>query len=221
MALLPLREEVRAKFNNTAAYEWFKTVEGTPYGYHNFLFGWIDTEEESLPAILDVNFVYTVFSLLEKVVPSVVTRFMGEALNKRLNTQNLNLSEIYVVLQERGITLKQLFAMPEQDSWKYSDGYSMVCSSFVAAIWKAGGLFQGLEINATEFTPRDVYQTNFFDLNYKKPAECLDDGLPYCQIMGKFKMDVTTDGYSSVDPYSHMFEKCPSVPPLYARTPGC
>jgi hypothetical protein len=83
---LPLRDDIRAKFNNTAAYEWFKTVEGTPYGYHNFLFGWIDSEEGSLPAILDINFVYTIFSVLEKVLPKVVNRFMGEALNKRLNT---------------------------------------------------------------------------------------------------------------------------------------
>lgn len=111
--------------------------------------------------------------------------------------------------------------MPEQDSWVYSDGPSMVCSSFVAAIWKAGGLYNGLTIQATEFTPRDVYQTNFFDLNYKKPEKCKDTTLPYCQIMGKFRMDVTSDGYSTINPYNHMFEKCPSIPPLYLRTPKC
>ncbi|EGR27832.1 hypothetical protein IMG5_188030 [Ichthyophthirius multifiliis] len=221
VALLPLREEIRAKFNNKAASEWFKKVEGLPYGYHNFLFGWIDTEKESLPAILDINFLYSVFSLLEKFLPKLVNTFLGEALNQRLKTKDLNLGEIYTVMSQRNITLSQLFSMPEQDSWIYSDGQSMVCSSFVAAVWKAGGIFENLEINATEFTPRDIYQTNFFDLNYKKPAKCLNDGLPYCQIMGKFKMDITSDGYSTIDPYSHMNEKCPSVPPLYSRTKGC
>jgi hypothetical protein len=36
-------------------------------------------------------------------------------------------------------------ALTEEDGWKYEgfyhDGESMVCSSFVAAIWKAAGLF--------------------------------------------------------------------------------
>jgi len=42
---LPIQEEYRAQFNATAAFEWFKNgIEGTPYGYHNFIFGWIDTE---------------------------------------------------------------------------------------------------------------------------------------------------------------------------------
>lgn len=38
-----MKAEVRAKFNVTAAIEFFKSVEGTPYGIHNFIFGWIDT----------------------------------------------------------------------------------------------------------------------------------------------------------------------------------
>ena len=33
----------------SAAYEWFKTVEGLPFGYHNFLFGWVDTPDKSYP----------------------------------------------------------------------------------------------------------------------------------------------------------------------------
>jgi len=37
-----MKAEVRAKFNVTAAAEFFKSVEGVPYGYHNFLFGWLD-----------------------------------------------------------------------------------------------------------------------------------------------------------------------------------
>ena len=39
VAVLPLSEESRKKFNQTAAEEFFKKVEGLPYGYHNFLFG--------------------------------------------------------------------------------------------------------------------------------------------------------------------------------------
>lgn len=46
----------------------------------------------------------------------------------------------------------------------------MVCSSFVIAIYKAGGLFGDLNIQATEFTPRDIYQLNFWDVGYKAPS---------------------------------------------------
>lgn len=46
---------------------------------------------------------------------------------------------------ERNLTVGEVFAMPEQDEWVYSDGKSMVCSAFVAAVWKAGGLFAGLD----------------------------------------------------------------------------
>ncbi len=38
----------------------------------------------------------------------------------------------------------------------YSDGLSMVCSSFVTAIYKAGGLFGEFNVNAVEFTPKDL-----------------------------------------------------------------
>lgn len=40
--------------------------------------------------------------------------------------------------------------MVEQDDWVYSDGPSMVCSSFVVGVYKAAGLFGDLSIQATE-----------------------------------------------------------------------
>jgi hypothetical protein len=63
-------------------------------------------------------------------------------------------------------------AVVEKEGWEYSDGKSYVCSCFVAGMWKAAGLFEGMEIEATEFTPRDVYQINFFETNYQKPKAC-------------------------------------------------
>jgi len=58
-----------------------------------------------------------------------------------------------------------VLAIPENDEWTYSDGKSLVCCSFVIALYKAGGLFDGLDIQATEFTPRDVIMLNFWDFN--------------------------------------------------------
>lgn len=86
VAVLPLSPESRAIFNETAAYEWFKTVEGLPYGYHNFLFGWIDTPDKSYPPLLDPDLLPVIFSVLEKLLPNVVNIFYTQALNKRLGT---------------------------------------------------------------------------------------------------------------------------------------
>lgn len=45
MVHMPLSDEKRAQFNETAAREFFWRTEGLPYGYHNFLYSWIDTPE--------------------------------------------------------------------------------------------------------------------------------------------------------------------------------
>lgn len=52
VVLLPLREDMRSKMNFTAANEWFAELEGTPYGYHNFIYSWVDTENDNVPLIL-------------------------------------------------------------------------------------------------------------------------------------------------------------------------
>lgn len=57
IALLPLHPSVRAKFNETAAWEYARSMEGKPYGYHNLIFSWIDTIEDNYPPPLDVHLV--------------------------------------------------------------------------------------------------------------------------------------------------------------------
>ena len=49
---------------------------------------------------------------------------------------------------------------------------SYVCSAYVAAAYEAAGLFGEDHINGPEFSPRDVYTLNFFDLNYTRPDAC-------------------------------------------------
>jgi len=104
---------------------------------------------------------------------------------------------------------------------EYSDGLNYVCSCFVTAFYKHGGLFDGMEIQPGEFTPKDVYQLDIFDKEYKRPKECVDadPNLPYCQIMGKFRVDLP--GYSTIKPYSNMNERCPSIGPDFIREEGC
>jgi hypothetical protein len=91
VAVLPLSDEMRAKFNVDAAAEFFKSLEGYPYGYHNFIFGWIDKPSENIPPVTTLEFLYVLLSALQRVIPAPITSFVGEALNKRLGTTGLNL----------------------------------------------------------------------------------------------------------------------------------
>jgi len=47
-----MREDIRAQFSEQAAQEFYFQTEGLPYGYHNFLYGWIDTASDNWPPLL-------------------------------------------------------------------------------------------------------------------------------------------------------------------------
>ncbi len=49
---LRLTDEYANKFDEEKALKYFESVEGMPYGYHNFLFGWIDTPYSNYPPVL-------------------------------------------------------------------------------------------------------------------------------------------------------------------------
>jgi hypothetical protein len=59
-----MRDEVRAKFDVDAAIEWFHKTEGMPYGFNNFLWGWIDTPADNWPPLLPANLVPIAFSIV-------------------------------------------------------------------------------------------------------------------------------------------------------------
>lgn len=224
---LPLNADARAKFNETAAVEFFWQTEGLPYGYHNFLYGWIDTPIDNWPSLLPTHLVPIVFALLEDHgLKSTTDIFFTAGLNKRLGTEGLSITQIAAHAAEMEMSIQDVMAMVEQDGWIYSgeeprDGLSYVCSAYVAAHYKAAGLLDDLEINATEFTPRDVYVLNVFDLESPRPEQCVtaDPDSPFCQLLGNYRM--TLPGYSTITPYEHMDEHCPSVGPAYFRPDGC
>jgi len=117
---MPLSPENRAKFNETAAIEWFYAHEGLPYGYHNFLFSWVDTPEDNFPPILPYDILPIVFSVLEHILPNVTDIFYTQALNHRLGTTGLNISEIQYEASKRGLNMSEVEAMVEVDGWKYT-----------------------------------------------------------------------------------------------------
>jgi hypothetical protein len=49
---------MRAKYNETAAWIYAKSMNGKPYGYHNMIFSWIDTISDNYPPPLDAHVVW-------------------------------------------------------------------------------------------------------------------------------------------------------------------
>lgn len=87
---------------------------------------------------------------------------------------------------KQNMDIQDVIAIPEKDGWVYhglpNDGRAYVCSAYSASVYKAAGMFNDFEMNATEFTPRDVYLMDFFDTEYERPPQCVkaDPNLPYC-----------------------------------------
>ncbi|CAH2040586.1 unnamed protein product [Thlaspi arvense] len=194
IALLPLHPDVRAKFNETAAWEYARSMIGKPYGYHNIIFSWIDTIDGNYPPPIDANV-------------------------------GLSLPEILVETARRGSSFDELLTIPEQDDWIYSDGKSTSCVAFILEMYKAAGLFDPIasSVQVTEFTIKDAYSLKFFENNSSRLPRWCNEGdtvkLPFCQIKGKYRMELP--GYNTMDPYAHMNERCPSLPPEYFRPKGC
>lgn len=67
IALLPLHPDVRAKFNETAAWEYAQSMAGQPYGYHNMIFSWIDTIDGNYPPPLDAHLVFDIYFHIQNV----------------------------------------------------------------------------------------------------------------------------------------------------------
>lgn len=105
VAWMPLSPESRAKFNEEKAIEFFQNTVGHPYGYHNFLFGWIDTPTENYPPLLPPEFLAIVLSMYEKINPEKADRLYFEALNMRLGTKGKNAEEVTALAAEQQMTL--------------------------------------------------------------------------------------------------------------------
>ncbi|KAL6598601.1 hypothetical protein ACP70R_046300 [Stipagrostis hirtigluma subsp. patula] len=224
IALLPLHPDVRARFNESAAWEFARSMYGKPYGYHNMIFSWIDTMSDNYPPPLDANLVMAIMSMWTRLQPLYASNMWNEALNKRLGTEKLDLHGIITETERRGMSFNQLLTIPERDDWEYSDGKSTTCVAFILSMYKAAGVFAPFteSIQVTEFTIRDAYMLKIFEDNQTRlPGWCnaASDRLPFCQILGEYKMDLPE--YNTIEPYANMNENCPSSPPTYSRPSRC
>ena len=89
-----LNRETREKFNEKAANNFFFETEGLPYGYHNFLYGWIDSANDNWPPMLANELVPVAFKIVEEIMPKLAQNFFTSALNKRLGVEGRTISEI-------------------------------------------------------------------------------------------------------------------------------
>jgi len=174
---------------------------------------------------LDAHVVASVMTVWNKLQPEYAANMWTEALNKRLGTKGLDLPEIIVESEKRGMTFDKLLTVPEKDDWVYNDGQSASCVAYVLMMYKEAGLFDPISssIEVTEFTIKDAYVLNFFESNTTRlPDWCNKDDtvkLPFCQIKGRYRMELP--GYNTMEPYAHMNERCASLPPDYLRSQNC
>jgi len=233
VAYLPLSAKYQKLFDEQKAYQWFKTVQGLPYGFHNMMFPWIDTPQDNYPPPLSAEFFMVLMQLVEDIIPIFTGQnnfttfdFWTQGLNHRLGTTGLTITQAYMVAGQRGISFTDLVTMIEQDDWIYQfsnnrSGPSMVCDVFVAEMYKVAGIFGNLDIQGSEFTNWDVYTLNIFDSS-NRPPQCVaaDPDLPYCQLMGTYRL--TLPDYNTRPFFAHMAEKCPrGQPPMYHKPAVC
>lgn len=224
-AVMKLSKESRQNFNATKAWAAFDKLEGLPYGDETLLFAGIDTTEGNLPQLFNGDsFVAAIFQLYKiPQLQETIDKFVTAGFNKRLNSYNLTLYQTLDEATKRGLTLTELFAVPEQADWVFGEGDNKgpryVCSSLQAFLLKEAGVFGDIELVPQEFTPKDIWNLGIWS-NDAPHSDCLvnDYHLPFCQINGKYALEA--DGWNSVAPYNHMNERCHLAPPLYQRKPA-
>jgi hypothetical protein len=229
--LLPMHSKYASQFDENRFWTWFKSVQGMPYGYHNFLYSFLDTDpNQNLPKPIDLAVLTWIITTADRLLPNStqgVSMFalLTEGLNHRLNTQCGDIACIVRKLRATHSNLAAAVAIPEDDSWIY-DGknQSMVCSAFAARSWLHG---LGSAIPAfmgTEQTPKDNYQMQMFDGNYFTKQNC-PIGIAsdptgsgnYCQLIGDYAMPL--NGYNTIPLYAGMNSHCPAQWPDYVRCP--
>mmetsp|Transcript_7462 Transcript_7462/g.22084 ORF Transcript_7462/g.22084 Transcript_7462/m.22084 type:complete len:553 (-) Transcript_7462:18-1676(-) len=229
---LKLSDDSKERFNASKARETFENdFEGLLYGYPTLLWGWFDNLD-NFPPPLDINLISTLFSVVDPLIAHFadMPSLWNGAISHRLGLDPANTkttAELLAVAQGRNLSMADLIAIPEQDSWTYPldnascgraagcDGPAMVCNVFVCRMWKAGGLFDA-DFNCGEQTPLDTYSMSVFDLSPELSDACVN-GTPYddefCQVLGDRVVRLPHVG--TVAPFANMSQDCPSKAPNY------
>jgi len=190
------------------------------------LWGWVDTIKDNYPCVppymdscFTWNHVVVAFPQLEKHMDEI-SEFYRQSLGQRLGKDELTLDEAMFEASKIQMAPEVLPTIVENDSWVYkikknnqtTTGPSLVCSSLICSIWRAGGMFADIngEINCTEFMTWDVLSLQIFDSNFQRPKECVeaDPDSNLCQLLGDYTLPIKD--FNSKAPFKHMNEKCPN-----------
>ena len=173
VSILPLKPEYQEQFDEEKAWAWYQHVSGLDYGFHNFLYTWLDVPNKNVPYFFHLFTLSALIDIYQLIRPQDVKILFLDAMNMRLGTNANNIGEVWEELYRRNMTFDELVTMVEKEGWQYSNGLNYVCSAFVTSVFRRAGLFGDLEINSTEFTPKDLYQLDFFDVSGNNvPREC-------------------------------------------------
>eukprot|EP01006_Ploeotia_vitrea_P050471 TRINITY_DN67467_c4_g5_i1.p1 TRINITY_DN67467_c4_g5~~TRINITY_DN67467_c4_g5_i1.p1 ORF type:complete len:571 (-),score=47.00 TRINITY_DN67467_c4_g5_i1:89-1705(-) len=228
--LLPLKDNYQKMFdaNIAKARDFALKNLGNPYGYHNYLFGWMDKGNDNLPFPATFEMLEVVLSYFGNIDAKIATRMWLEALNFRLTgswQSNMTLVEVANMGYKKGMSMADIWNIPEQDKWVYSDGPSMICDVFACKIYKTAGLFGALtdKIQCTEFQTSDSYQMDLYNPMEAKPAICKTEDPKlahgWCQIEGDWTLQLRNA--SNVPLHANMFQTCGGHCPNFTRAPGC
>ena len=245
IVMVPLAKEFSDSFNLTAAWDWVNANYGNEYGYHNFFFGWIDTEEDNYPCFapgydrcLTWAHVDLVMRVIDSVLPSLATKFFGEALNHRAGTAGLRIPDVlWQAAVQKGLTGPQLMKVPEQDNWKYSitnlyrngtfQGPSQVCSVLGCNVLRAAGVFDSIhgDFQCAELSVWDVFSLKIFDesrMNSGRPQACIaaDPANPLCQLTGEWTFNLLSD-VNTRTPFVNISNYCAGKGPHPYNRTGC
>ncbi|KAL0244756.1 hypothetical protein GEMRC1_008838 [Eukaryota sp. GEM-RC1] len=214
--LLPLKDEVRDRFDNERAVTWVSRHLGTHYGLRNFLYSWIDSYE-SFPGTWSWAFMQMLLQIGDVFAPSIVREIAVRGIAKRLGNEELN--SMRQVLREirsrRALNLGDVMSIPEQNDWTYEEGLpELMCSGYVIKVLQEAGVFDE-EVSSSlvpgEFTPLDVCQLGIYREEWVgKPEWCGCGSRGACQILGGFEYDFEKLPYfNSIKPYPFMNLFCP------------
>ncbi|KAH7832315.1 putative Zinc finger, MYND-type [Monocercomonoides exilis] len=230
VAWLPLAPGLSKKFNSEAAWEWFEE-NVQPFGMTRLFTLPVDNGgEKNLPHFLSEHSLTLVAALAERIKPAAIQEVLWEPISMRLyqvyrQEPCSGVLECLGRLSDLNLTLMEALAIPEDEKWKYKNGESYFCSTFVMKLLRAGGLFQSIKFNATELTPKDICSLKIFDTHPKTrlPAVChktLNVSRPYCQIMGGYVLEV--QDFNTIEPHNNMFSSCSARDPDWHVWPdGC
>lgn len=191
---------------------WWEKNKGTPYGFNNFIWGWIDTKNKNFPEPMSSELFSIIISFMYRhnLAKEKLDSFIMEPLNKRLQhyfkVKPLgNFTDILEWTYVEKISLYDLWTLSEQDEWLYNNNYSRVCDTFILTLYKLGGIIPQ-EIQITEFSPRDFYLTNLFEDSKE-------------QFLGKYKIELPY--FNSIKLYQNMNTNCSTIPNEYFRNKNC